>query len=98
MIPVRVKFYGWIRDVVDGPEAEVSLPEESSIKDLVDLLVERYGPGFAERVLEGRRGFKSYVKFFLNEEEINDLEARLKKEGQNAVQAMVYVMAAMDGG
>jgi molybdopterin converting factor small subunit len=98
-LPVRVKFYGVIRDVVDGPQVELELSRDSTVRDLLRSLADRYGEGFVERVMDSQRGIKTYVRLFINDNEIgNDsLDTRLAT-GEAPLQALVYVLPATTGG
>ncbi|HLE80900.1 MAG TPA: hypothetical protein VJA25_06380, partial [Dehalococcoidia bacterium] len=70
-LPIRVKFYGIIRDVVDGPQVEMQLPRGSRVIDLLRLLADKYGEKFAERVMTSQGGLKTYVKVFINNQEVD---------------------------
>lgn len=98
-VPVRVKFYGIIRDVVDGPQIEIQVNPELTVKDLLSYLAERYGQQFVERVMTSEGGLKTYVKVFVNNREVdsNNLATPLITEGE-ATEAMVYVLPATTGG
>ncbi len=98
-LPIRVKFYGIIRDVVDGPQVEMQLPQDSRVIDLLRSLVDRYGEKFAERVMTSQGGLKTYVKVFINNQEVdaNHLNTQLVTEGESA-EALVYVLPATTGG
>jgi len=98
-VPVTVKFYGVIRDVVDGPQLETQMPQGSTVKDLLAFLSGRYGAPFAERVMTSQGGLKTYVRVFINNQEVdsNNLTRPLITEGQTT-EAMVYVLPMSTGG
>ncbi len=98
-LPVRVKFYGIIRDVVDGPEVEMQLPQGSTVIDLIHSLADRYGQKFVERVMTSQGGLKTYVKVFINNQEVDSssLTTRVVTEGEST-EALVYVLPASTGG
>ncbi|MDP2662381.1 MAG: MoaD/ThiS family protein [Dehalococcoidia bacterium] len=98
-LPVTVKFYGVIRDVVDGPQLETQMPRDSTVMDLLAFLADRYGAPFVERTMTSQGGLKTYVKVFVNNQEVdgNSLARPLITEGQTT-EAMVYVLPASTGG
>ena len=98
-VPIRVKFYGIIRDVVDGPQVEIQVDSDFTVKDLLGYLAQRYGEKFVERVMTSEGGLKTYVKVFVNNREVdsNNLSIPLNTEGE-ATEAMVYVLPATTGG
>lgn len=98
-LAVTVRFYGIIRDVVDGPQVEVHLPQGSTVIDLIRSLADKYGEKFVERVMNSHGGLKTYVRVFVNNREMNSssLAARLVTEGESA-EALVYVLPATTGG
>lgn len=98
-LPIRVKFFGIIRDVVDGPQIEMQVPQDATVRDLLGHLANRYGERFAERVMTSDGGLKTYVKVFINNREVDskNLTVPLVTEGE-ATEAMVYVLPATTGG
>ncbi|MDO8691506.1 MAG: MoaD/ThiS family protein [Dehalococcoidia bacterium] len=98
-LPITVKFYGVIRDVVDGPQLETQMPQDSTVTDLLNFLADRYGAPFVERVMTSQGGLKTYVRVFINNQEVdgNNLTRPLITEGQTT-EAMVYVLPASTGG
>lgn len=98
-LPIRVKFYGIIRDVVDGPQIEIVLPHDSTVDDLLRYLADRYGERFVERVMTSQGGLKTYVRVFINNQEVaaNDLARPLMTPGETT-EATVYVLPSTTGG
>lgn len=100
MINVHVKYHGVIRDVTKEPAASFELLEGGTVRDLLELMHRRYGPGFAERVLDDRIGVRSYVLLFLNGRQLDhdSLDTtRVSGEGSSA-EAILYVMSGACGG
>ncbi len=97
---VTVKFHGVIRDVTREGTAELELPDDATVDDLLVRLCDKYGQGFADRVLDDRMGIQSYILIFLNDEEVNPSAlktTRLCTDGQNA-RATLYVLPGSTGG
>jgi len=97
---VSVKYHGVIRDVTKEPAAAFELPEGGTVRDLLDLMHQRYGPDFAERVLDERMGVRSYVMLFLNGKQLDNIALDTTKVcvGGAPTEAILYVMSGASGG
>ncbi len=96
-VTIQVRFYGVIRDVIGGTSVEVQLAEHSTTRDLLAVLHEKYGQGFADRVLDEKGDVRSYVRLFLNDDQLNDLDTILA-ENDSAAKMVIYVMPGSAGG
>jgi MoaD family protein len=96
MATVKVSFYGVVKDAVDQPYVEVEIPQGATVRDLLQLLAQRYGDSFAQRVLDATTGIKTYVRIFINDRDIDDLDTPIA-DGPVA-EATVYVLPATMGG
>ncbi len=100
MISIKVKFYGVIKDIIKEPAAEFELEDGATMSDLLDLMRRKYGDEFAQRVLDDRIGVRTYVKLFLNDEEVDNASVsstKLSAAGASAA-ATLYVMPSSTGG
>ncbi|MDO8691817.1 MAG: MoaD/ThiS family protein [Dehalococcoidia bacterium] len=100
MVKVKAKYYGVIKDLIKAPTAEFELPDDATMSDLLALMEQRYGQEFALRVLDDRIGVRSYVKLFLNDEEVDSSAigtTRLGKAGPDA-EATLFIMPSSTGG
>ena len=96
MATVRINFYGVVKDAVDQPYVEVETPQGATVRDLLQLLAQRYGDVFVHRVLDANTGIKTYVKIFINDRNIEDLDTPITAGPD--VDATVYVLPATMGG
>ena len=71
---VEVKFYAMLREIAGKKAETVSLPLKSSVRDLVDLLVERYGGEFSRYIYDSEKQVRSYLSYMLNGININSLD------------------------
>ncbi len=94
---VKVKFLGIIRDITKGSELELQMPEGATIRGLLQELNRKYGQDFADRVLDDHLGVRTYVKLFLNNYEVTDLDTEIIADGP-AANALLYVMPGSTGG
>lgn len=99
MIKVKVNFYGVFKDTVSEPQVEVQMPEEFTLRQLLDNLRARYGEKFEEGILDQHCGVKSYVRFFVNRESVDnfELDKKLKINGESAETA-ILILPTSEGG
>lgn len=71
---VEVKFYAMIREIAGKKVEMVALPIKSSVRDLIDLLVERYGSEFERYIYDRDKKVRSYLSYMLNGVNINSLD------------------------
>lgn len=74
LMEVEVKFYAMLREISGKKMERITLPPKSSVRDLVDLLVERYGGEFARYIYDAERQVRSYLSYMLNGVNINSLD------------------------
>lgn len=99
MITVKVNFYGVVKDIVNEPQVEVQIPDEFTLRQLLDNLKNKFGEKFQEGILDKHCGVKSYVRFFVNREPVDnfDLDKKLKISGDIADTA-ILVLPTQEGG
>jgi molybdopterin converting factor small subunit len=71
---VNVDYIGVIHHVLESTEEQYSLSLGSTIKDLLQRLVERHGEEFAGCILRSDGQLLSTVKVFLNSKDISRLQ------------------------
>ena len=71
---VEVKFYAMLREIANKKVERVSLSAKSSVRDLVDLLVDRYGEEFGNYIYDGEKRVRNYLSFVLNGVNVNSLD------------------------
>ncbi len=103
MVAVKVKFFGAIKGLTDGPNTVVELDEDATVTDLLKELHKKYGKSFYDGVLSdanGLNGVKGHVKLFINGEEVHSQKfATTKVMVDGAVaETMLYVVSATTGG
>ncbi|MCL4371140.1 MAG: hypothetical protein M1380_09575 [Chloroflexi bacterium] len=94
---VKVELIGVVRDLVRERIVEVDLRDRThvSYRDVLDSLVERYGPGLRER-LYGPRGLLSIVKVYGGGKLIENLDDCVSVTDGPLVRIIVF--AAAGGG
>ncbi len=71
---VEVRYYAIMRELAGKRFERVVLPEGSSVRDLIDLLVKRYGEGFERYIYDGEKRLRSYLSYMLNGVNVNSLK------------------------
>lgn len=71
---VEVRLYAMLREMAGKKVLRVSLPLKSSVRDLIDILVERYGGEFERYIYDAEKKSRSYLSYMLNGININSLE------------------------
>lgn len=99
-VKVVVSFYGVIRDLVDSRRVEIQLPAESTVKELLETLCERYGPNFRVKVLSPEGRLQKSVKVVVGSDNIDQegLSRRLAGEEEAAPEVMVLIIPPVFGG
>ena len=63
-----------LREIAGKKVLRVSLTPKSSVRDLIDVLLERYGGDFERYIYDGEKRSRSYLSYMLNGININSLE------------------------
>ena len=77
MVPpleVEVKYYAMVREATGTRREVVEVAAKSSVGDLVDLLVERYGGDFTRYVYDEEKRVRDYLSFMLNGVNVNSIK------------------------
>ncbi len=91
---VRVRFYGMAYDEVGTRELSVDLVNDSTVNDLLSILVERY-PSLTKLVYNDEGVFREYLEVAVNKTDIiglDGLETVLKENDT------VLIMPPIGGG
>jgi len=94
-VNATVSFFGYFRDIVKEGRVQVTLPSGTTLRDVIEVLTERYGPRVRERLLREDGTLLSGVRVALGNDFVEDLSLRL---GQEEPQVDIYVMHDMAGG
>ena len=84
---MNVRFYATLRDVVGARSAEVAVPKDSTVRDLLDSLFADY-PNLKPRVLEESGQLRRAVNVFVNGRSVrflSGLDTELSPEDDIAI-------------
>lgn len=95
---VRVRFMGDLRAVVKSPDLKISLPQGSSVGDLLSSLAERFGDPFAKWLFTGSGDLHHYILIFVNGENIQDIGGLKARLGEQGDQVEIIMLPMFEGG
>lgn len=91
-IAVKVKFMGDLRALIAQPTAVVTLPQGSTIADLMTWLSNRYGEAFTHRVFSSPGTLQHYMLLFLNGRDITEIGGMAARLGEDQVEVIMLPM------
>lgn len=71
---VQIRYYAMARDAAGKRDEDVTLPEGSTVLDLVNVLIRLYGPAFKGLVYDDGGRLLDYLMFSVNDVDIMGLE------------------------
>ena len=95
MLEVSVSFYGHIRGLVPQGKMGLSLPEGSTVADLIHGLVEGLGEPFRERAFDEQGQLLPSVRIIVDGEVVETPDQPLGGEGAKV--AVVFVPPVIGG-
>jgi molybdopterin converting factor small subunit len=100
LVAVKVKFFGVVRGLTDGPSTVVEMDNDATLADLLEELHKKYGKRFYDGVLCESNGLKGHVKLFMNDAEIDSRKLATTKVAVAgaAAETMLYVVPSTAGG
>lgn len=74
---MEVNFYATLRDIVGQKTVDIAIPENATIRELVDTIVERY-PLLRDKLLNEENNLWGYVHVFINGRDAPFLEDEMQ--------------------
>ncbi|KON30463.1 hypothetical protein AC482_03810 [miscellaneous Crenarchaeota group-15 archaeon DG-45] len=71
---IEVKFYAMLREIAGKRHERIEMPAKSSVRDLIDLLVDRYGGEFGRYIYDAEKRERRYLSYMLNGVNVNSLQ------------------------
>lgn len=84
-IKIRVRSILSIRDILGKGEVEVSLSEGGTLRDLLDLMIEKCGAKLASQILDAEGRVLRHTRVMINGQDIaflNGLDTRLRERDE----------------
>ncbi|MEE9549486.1 MAG: MoaD/ThiS family protein [Candidatus Binatia bacterium] len=95
---IDVRFYGFVRDVVDPSSFVLEAPQSATLRELLDLLVEKFGERLRERLLTKTGELEANVRVFVGDSQTSSLEEPIKNGQESFTKVKVFVLSATAGG
>jgi len=89
---VRVRFMGDLRGLLGTQSLTITLPQGSSVGDLLLRLCDRYGEPFTRRIFSGEGVLHHYVLIFLDGRDIKELNGLATKLTRSDVEIVMLPM------
>lgn len=74
MIEVKINFLSLLADITKIKEINLSIHENSTIKEILDKLVAKFGKNFESKILESPESLNKYIILGLNGKDIRTLD------------------------
>ena len=68
---VEVRYYTVLREITGKRSELVEVQENSSVSNLIQLLIKKYGECFSSHIYDTRQGLRNQVSYMLNGVNIN---------------------------
>lgn len=94
---VKVHYFGIIGNITGRHEDEPQLPKNATIRDLLNLLAEKYGSSFQRNVFNGER-LSPYVRVLVDDRSIDEIKGLATKLKSNVVVGIESRIRGIAGG
>lgn len=94
---VEVRLYGFVRDVASDSTRSVELPARSTLRDLLNEIVNQFGARLRGRLFTNTGGLETNVQIFVGPDRVAALEQPLA-DGQADAEVKIFVLSATAGG
>ena len=95
---VKIRFYGFVQDVVGASPHALEVPERSTLRNLFELLAQRLGERLRERLFNKAGELEANVQVFIGDSQAGSLEELLGDEQISPAEVKVFVLSATAGG
>jgi molybdopterin converting factor small subunit len=94
---VSVKLFGSLERLAGQRETRVAVDDTTTVRDLLEILAERYGPDFATSIFRAPHEVHTHLRVFLNEEEVAASD-RIMRDSSTATEVVIMALPAFEGG
>ncbi len=84
---IKVRFFTILREMTGQKEETLTVGDETTVREILDLLSEKYGSAFLEYLFEGRR-LRGHIQILvdgINITTLNGLDTRMEEDSTLAV-------------
>lgn len=98
MCNIKITYYGLIRQIVDVQEEKSCIPDGGTVRELLQLLVHKYGEGFRSIILSLDGQLLPVAMLHLNGRDINEMDGLQTKLEANSDLSITVLAHAISGG
>ena len=95
---VEILFYGFVRDIVDSSRLVLDTPESLTVRNLMELLIKRFGERLRERLLTSSGEIEANVQLFVGDQRALSLQEPIRNGQSDFAEVKVFVLSATAGG
>lgn len=95
---VEVRFYGFVRDIIGTAPFAFETPQSTTLRNLLEILVKKYGERLRERILTRTGELETNIKIFAGESQVASLEEPLGDGQTSLAKVKIFVLSATAGG
>lgn len=96
-MPVTVRLFGILAVLTHERLVELTVPNRSTVGDVLSELEKRFGADFLARILRVPGELRSYCALFVNGEQVDDLNTEVAADGAPAEIGVILFMASEGG-
>ncbi len=97
-LQIDVRFYGFVRDVVEPSSFVLEAPQSATLRELLDLLVKKFGERLRERLLNNTGELEANVRVYVGDNQTSSLEEPIQNGQGSFTKVKVFVLSATAGG
>ena len=68
---IEVRYYTVLREITEKRSERVELRDNSSVRDLVQVLIMKYGERFSSYIYDTNQGLRNHVSYMVNGVNVN---------------------------
>ena len=97
MPEIQLKLMGPLGRLAGERETRLLVEERATVRDLLGLLAERYGPEFAGAIFRAPGEVHTHLRAFLDEQDA-ELDDRIARAGGGPAAVAVLIVPGFEGG
>jgi molybdopterin synthase sulfur carrier subunit len=72
-LKIRVQYFASVREIVNQREEALEVPEGTSVRTLLELLVAKHGNGLKQYIFNKTGAVRQHLQFLLDEKSISEI-------------------------
>jgi hypothetical protein len=97
-VKIEISFYGFVRDLVNPSKLIIDTPDQTCLREVLDLAAKKHGERLRERLLTGSGELASNVQVFIGGDPTTSLDRPIENRLDPSPEVKVFVLSATAGG